>query len=143
MSGKELETKGWPATATNDVKPVPALTTTAIESGLILILDSDSAKAWRVMDYEVSMHRDTQAHIQDFPIRSWQRNAVVESHLLHIRNLCEVFDEKKGRRRDDVLPSHLFREWNAAPEYAEARQRLTICWPRMATRITQTTRAMH
>ena len=114
---------------TRETKPATAHTTSTTSTSISLTprsgyIYSDSAKAWRVFQYEVEMFREGRAHIQDWPDSSWQKNAVVESYLLHIRNLCELFDVNKRRDPDDVLPTHLFTDWDTQ-RCARAKQRVT------------------
>jgi hypothetical protein len=44
------------------------------------------------------------------------RNALIESHLLHLRALTEFFCPRKNPRVGDVFATHYFPSWNADPE---------------------------
>jgi hypothetical protein len=69
-------------------------------------INLDKAKVWRILDYEVQMFLgmgDIRAHlkIEGDNEELLVRNALVESSLLHIRILTDIF-LSKGNHADDI-----------------------------------------
>jgi hypothetical protein len=52
------------------------------------------------------------------PDQAW-RNALIESHLLHLRALTEFFSPRKNPRTGDVFATDYFPSWSAGSEGAQ------------------------
>jgi hypothetical protein len=89
---------------------------------------SKHADRWIVIEYEVKMFRAALdfllRHTFPFPAGLVGRvlnNAVVESAVLHTRNLCEVFLPGGNPQPDDITLTRLFPDWGTNPKYDRAK----------------------
>jgi hypothetical protein len=111
----------------------------------------ESEAAWIVLNYEIEVFSETSQILRqglalsaadNLVTRGYVfgnlKNAVVESKLLHMRQLCEIF-LSKGQEKDDIRLSDLFPDWDGEPERKNLTDRLrswygrrscegTPCW---------------
>jgi hypothetical protein len=85
-----------------------------------------TADPWRIIDYETSMFQWlSQIRINE-PVEPGLpeviRNALAESYLLHVRNLCEIFLPDKEKRSDDLRPRDLFPDWDSGDRYLAIKE---------------------
>jgi hypothetical protein len=106
------------------MKSIIATQTSATSSSHV----SKPADPWIVIEYEVKMFRAALdillRHTFPFPAGSVGRvlnNAVVESAVLHTRNLCEVFLPGGNPQPDDITLTGLFADWGTNPRYDRAK----------------------
>jgi hypothetical protein len=101
-----------------------------------------SAKVWRILDYEVQMFLGidfVRSHLQVDGNAQLFKNALVESSLLHIRILADIF-LSKGKHADDINLEQLGFKVNLiepvlaerigvlAMAYGEANDPNSNCW---------------
>jgi hypothetical protein len=101
-----------------------------------------SANVWRILDYEVQMFLGidfVRSHLQVEGDAQLFKNALVESSLLHIRILADIF-LSRGKRSDDInlaklgfnadsMEPILAEKINAlAVAYGEANDPTSNCW---------------
>jgi hypothetical protein len=76
---------------------------------------------WRIIDYETSMFQWLRQIRIDGPVGPGLseviKNALAESYLLHVRNLCEIFLPEKEKKTDDLRPRDLFADWDSGARY--------------------------
>ncbi len=105
-----------------DLPPSPfgVVSTTNSSSSLILV-GQNKPDCWVPIEYELCMFRaarDLNATQQP----TWAlENIVREGLLLHTRNLCELFLEK---RDDDIKLTDLFSDWKTSAQYDEVKKQV-------------------
>lgn len=76
---------------------------------------------WRIIDYETWMFQSLGRTRISEPVAPGLpeviRNALAESYLLHVRNLCEIFLPEDEKRKDDLRPRDLFADWDSGDRY--------------------------
>lgn len=85
---------------------------------------------WDVIGYEVQMYFGMRAILASPALFAGQliKNAIVESAVLHMRILCEVFTSTcpgENPKRDDIQFGHLFADWRTNPSRYTALQSLS------------------
>ena len=98
--------------------------TSSGSSGRSDLPPSDSKDPWKVLGYEVAMYFEMRRLLGDSAtllLSTSVRNALVESHVLHARILCDRFSYEKRREKfgDDVDFTDLFRDppWDSDSRY--------------------------
>jgi hypothetical protein len=105
----------------------PAATSEIIEA-LSTSPGPPAGDPWRIMDYEIWMLRELTRWLRRLRVEASPsvsdvvKNALVESFLLRVRNLCEVFLPDEGKKCDDLRLSHLFTDWESDERYAAIKK---------------------
>lgn len=107
--------------STPDVKSA----TNDLSNVTLILNDKAPSNPWSVIEYEVAMFQATREILRNLQQPLALNNAVTESFLLHIRNLCEFALRTKRQKEqypDDIGFVDLFSGWENDARYDSLRK---------------------
>ena len=101
--------------------PLGVVNTTSSQSFSILV-SQNQADYWKPVGYELDLFRAARNLNTTQALAGDLKNIVVESLLLHTRNLCELFLPDNEKRPDDIRLTYLFDDWKTSDRYRELKR---------------------
>jgi hypothetical protein len=103
----------------------PGVVSTTSSRSFSILAGQYQPDYWEPVEYEIGMLRTARDMNATQPLTGDLKNIVVESLLLHTRNLCELFLPDNEKRDDDIKLTDLFDDdWETSARYVEVKKQV-------------------